>query len=85
MRAFKDASVVYKVKYGKPPVIIYDNISRIVKGNPKVLEILQDDAKDHADEPAVHPSERACARVGLPREDAPASVRGIATWRRPAR
>ncbi|CAG8445004.1 9267_t:CDS:2 [Ambispora leptoticha] len=49
-RAFKHASEVYKAKHGKPPVIIYDNISRIFNENPKILDILQDDAKDNADD-----------------------------------
>ncbi|CAG8448034.1 9025_t:CDS:2 [Ambispora leptoticha] len=49
MDAFKRASAVYKAKNGKPPVIIYDNVSRLVHENPKVLDILQDDAKDNAD------------------------------------
>ena len=46
MKAFKHASAVYKEKHGKPPVIIYDDISNL---NPEVLDILQDDAKDNAD------------------------------------
>ncbi|RHZ49943.1 hypothetical protein Glove_508g5 [Diversispora epigaea] len=49
MEIFRDASVVYKAKHGKPLVIVYDNINRLVKENPKVLDILQDDAKDGAD------------------------------------
>ncbi|CAG8767382.1 11895_t:CDS:2, partial [Ambispora leptoticha] len=50
MGAIKRASEAYKAKHGKPPVIIYDNISRIVNENPKILDILQDDAKDNADD-----------------------------------
>ncbi|CAI2183564.1 1328_t:CDS:2 [Funneliformis geosporum] len=50
MRAFKRASTVYKAKYGKPPVIVYDNVSRLVHKNPEILDILQDDAKDNADD-----------------------------------
>ncbi|CAG8551542.1 17209_t:CDS:2 [Acaulospora morrowiae] len=50
MDAFKRASVVYKAKNGKPPVIVYDNISRLVHKNPEILDILQDDAKDNADD-----------------------------------
>ncbi|CAG8657006.1 7705_t:CDS:2, partial [Acaulospora colombiana] len=42
--------MVYKKKNHKPPVIIYDNMSRIVKENAKILDILQDDAKDNADD-----------------------------------
>ncbi|CAG8707161.1 9320_t:CDS:2, partial [Racocetra fulgida] len=50
MDAFKRASAVYKAKYNKPPVIVYDNISRLVHINPEILDILQDDAKDNADD-----------------------------------
>ncbi|CAG8594227.1 2543_t:CDS:2, partial [Paraglomus brasilianum] len=49
LRAFKHASEVYKAKHGKPPVIVYDNIGKIVNENPKILDILQDDAKKNAD------------------------------------
>jgi len=48
--AIKHASEVYKAKHGKLPVIIYDKISQIVNENPKILDILQDDAKDSADD-----------------------------------
>ncbi|CAG8568627.1 9594_t:CDS:2 [Gigaspora rosea] len=50
MDAFKRASAVYKTKHNKPPVIIYDNLSRLVHINPEILDILQDDAKDNADD-----------------------------------
>ncbi|CAG8735848.1 22006_t:CDS:2, partial [Racocetra persica] len=50
MRAFKRASAVYRAKYKKPPVIVYDNVSRLVHKNPEILDILQDDAKDNADD-----------------------------------
>ncbi|CAG8651761.1 4208_t:CDS:2 [Ambispora gerdemannii] len=50
MEAFKRASEVYKAKHGKPPVIVYDNVSRMVHKNPEILDILQDDAKDNADD-----------------------------------
>ncbi|CAG8720328.1 11875_t:CDS:2, partial [Ambispora leptoticha] len=49
MGAFKLASAVYKKKQGKPPVIVYDNVSRLVHKNPDILDTLQDDAKDNAD------------------------------------
>ncbi|CAG8462981.1 7787_t:CDS:2 [Acaulospora morrowiae] len=49
MDAFNRASAVYKKKYGKPPAIVYDNISQIVNENPKILDVLQDDAKKNAD------------------------------------
>ena len=40
---------MYKAKHGKPPVIVYDNVSRLVNKSPEILDILQDDAKDNAD------------------------------------
>ncbi|GBB88418.1 hypothetical protein RclHR1_00150014 [Rhizophagus clarus] len=49
LEAFKCASAVYKAKHNKPSVIIYDNISKLVNMNPKVLDTLQDDAKMNAD------------------------------------
>ncbi|CAG8484965.1 1071_t:CDS:1, partial [Scutellospora calospora] len=52
MKIFRRASEVYKEKNHKPPVIIYDNMSRIGKENAKILDILQDDAKDNADDRA---------------------------------
>ncbi|RHZ65029.1 hypothetical protein Glove_319g168 [Diversispora epigaea] len=50
MKRFRHACEVYKTKHGKPPVIIYDNINRLVEKNPELLDILQDEAKDNADE-----------------------------------
>src|SRR5205823_187718 len=49
MEIFRHASEVYKKRNHKPPVIIYDNINYIVKENLKILDMLQDDAKDNAD------------------------------------
>ena len=49
MKAFKRVAEKYKVKYGRPAVIIYDNVSRLAHQNPEILDILQDDAKDNAD------------------------------------
>ncbi|RIA92239.1 hypothetical protein C1645_736483 [Glomus cerebriforme] len=49
LRAFRDASEVYKAKHGKPSVIIYGNISRLVHKNPEIIDILQVDAKNYAD------------------------------------
>jgi len=40
---------VYKAKYNKPMVIIYDNISHLVHKNPKILDIPQNGAKHSAD------------------------------------
>ena len=45
MNTFKHASAVYKEKHGKPPVIIYDNISQL---DPEILDYLQSDAYDNA-------------------------------------
>ncbi|RIA81977.1 hypothetical protein C1645_836098 [Glomus cerebriforme] len=50
MNAFKRGAAVYKKKHGKPPVIVYDNVSRLIHKNPEILDILQDDAKDNADD-----------------------------------
>ena len=50
MKIFRRASAGYNAKHGKPPVIIYDNVSRLVNKNPEILDILQDDAKDNADD-----------------------------------
>ena len=50
MDAFKRGAKVYKEKHGKPPVIIYDNVNRLIHKNPEFLDILQDDAKDNADD-----------------------------------
>ncbi|CAG8472111.1 1672_t:CDS:2 [Diversispora eburnea] len=51
MEIFRNVSAAYKAKHGKPLVIIYDNINRLVKKkNPKILDILQEAAKRDADE-----------------------------------
>ena len=49
MKTFKYASEVYKKKYGKPTVIIYDNVNYLAHNDPEILRILQCDAKDNAD------------------------------------
>ena len=48
LRAFEHAAEVYKKKNPchQPPVIVYDNVGRL---DPKILDKLQDDAKDNAD------------------------------------
>lgn len=38
------------MKHGNPPVIIYDNVDRLVPKHAEVLDILQDDAKGNADD-----------------------------------
>ncbi|CAG8460330.1 10615_t:CDS:2 [Acaulospora morrowiae] len=50
LKAFKRAGAVYKAKHNKPPVIVYDNVGRLVNKNPEILDILQDDAKDNVDD-----------------------------------
>ena len=64
LEAFKRASAVYRQKYNKPPVIVYDNIAKLVNVNPKVLDTLQDDAKMNADhrDVFVNDSERSASR-----------------------
>ncbi|GBB88550.1 hypothetical protein RclHR1_01510001 [Rhizophagus clarus] len=49
LKAFKNASAVYKAKHNKLPVIIYDNTSGLVDADPKILDTLQEDAKWSAD------------------------------------
>ncbi|CAG8442788.1 5474_t:CDS:2 [Acaulospora morrowiae] len=50
LKAFKRGAKEYKAKYNKPAVIVYDNVSRLVHKNPEILDILQDDSKDNADD-----------------------------------
>ncbi|RHZ87817.1 hypothetical protein Glove_30g79 [Diversispora epigaea] len=44
-RAFKRAAKAHN----KPPIIVYDNVSRLISENPKILDLLQNDAKGGAD------------------------------------
>ncbi|CAG8783923.1 20780_t:CDS:2, partial [Gigaspora rosea] len=48
--AFERAAAVYKKKYKQPPVLVFDNISVLSKSNPKILDQLQENAKESADE-----------------------------------
>ncbi|RIA96333.1 hypothetical protein C1645_755163 [Glomus cerebriforme] len=41
---------MYKKKYNKPPVIVYDNFNQIDNNYLKILDILKEDAKDNADD-----------------------------------
>ncbi|CAB5378230.1 unnamed protein product [Rhizophagus irregularis] len=50
LQIFRHASEMYKAKYDKPIVIVYDNVSHLVHKNPEILDILQDDAKHNADD-----------------------------------
>ncbi|PKY61119.1 hypothetical protein RhiirA4_485673 [Rhizophagus irregularis] len=49
MKAFKRAAKAYKDKHDRPAVIVYDNVSRLAHESPNILDILQDDTKDNAD------------------------------------
>ena len=46
LKAFQNAAKAYKVKYDRPMVIVYDNVSRL---DPEIICILQNSAKDNAD------------------------------------
>ncbi|CAI2187361.1 15472_t:CDS:2, partial [Funneliformis geosporum] len=46
LKAFKRTAKAYNVKYDRPMVIVYDNVSRL---DPETISILQNDAKDNAD------------------------------------
>ena len=46
MKAFQNAAKAYKVKYDRPMVIVYDNVSRL---DPNIIRTLQNSAKDNAD------------------------------------
>ncbi|CAB4468282.1 unnamed protein product [Rhizophagus irregularis] len=50
LEAFKNGAKRYKMKHSTPPVIIYDNVDRLVPKHAEVLDILQEDAKDNADD-----------------------------------
>ncbi|GES88362.1 P-loop containing nucleoside triphosphate hydrolase protein [Rhizophagus clarus] len=49
LEAFKRASAIYKAKYNKTPVIVYNNINKLANINSKALDTLQDDAKMYTD------------------------------------
>lgn len=44
-----NAAEAFKKKYGRPPVLIIDDINKLAKENPRELEHLQDYAKLWAD------------------------------------
>ncbi|RIA95722.1 P-loop containing nucleoside triphosphate hydrolase protein [Glomus cerebriforme] len=48
-----NAAVSFKKKYGRPIVLILDQVDRIAKNDQEFLEILQDFAKDHADRGSI--------------------------------
>ncbi|GBC04108.1 hypothetical protein RclHR1_05510009 [Rhizophagus clarus] len=45
LKAFQHAAKAHKVKYGRPMVIVYNNVSRL---DPEIISILQNSAKDNA-------------------------------------
>ncbi|CAB5382713.1 unnamed protein product [Rhizophagus irregularis] len=49
-KAFKRTGAVYKRKHNKPPVIVYDNIAKLINVNSKVFDTLQNDAKMNAND-----------------------------------
>ncbi|RUS15768.1 P-loop containing nucleoside triphosphate hydrolase protein [Endogone sp. FLAS-F59071] len=49
MAAFRRSAAKYKAKYNKPAVLILDDISKLAKNHPNVIEKLQDIAKVVAD------------------------------------
>ncbi|UZO18306.1 uncharacterized protein OCT59_009622 [Rhizophagus irregularis] len=42
LEAFKNSGTVYKTKHNKLPVIVYDNISRLINTNPKYLSAVKE-------------------------------------------
>ena len=50
MQPLVDAAAKFKAKYGRPMVLVIDSADRLAKQCPAFLEILQDFAKDSADE-----------------------------------
>ncbi|RPA89366.1 hypothetical protein L873DRAFT_1822975, partial [Choiromyces venosus 120613-1] len=47
---FHNQAKVFKKNKGRSPVLVLDNIDRLAQANPKLLNILQDMAKDAADD-----------------------------------
>ncbi|RHZ79006.1 hypothetical protein Glove_152g9 [Diversispora epigaea] len=46
---FNRVAKIYKTKYDKPAVIVYNNISQLIHEDSKILDVLQDDAKENVD------------------------------------
>ncbi|GBC07423.1 hypothetical protein RclHR1_07450011 [Rhizophagus clarus] len=46
LKTFQHAAEAYKIKYDRPMVIVYDNVSRL---DPEIICTLQNSAKDNAD------------------------------------
>ena len=66
LNAFKRIAKAYKAKHNKPPVIIYDNVSRLARTDPDILYVLQDDAKDNADKKS-YIAVFVCSEVVVPK------------------
>ncbi|RPA90978.1 hypothetical protein L873DRAFT_1820191 [Choiromyces venosus 120613-1] len=49
-KEFDNQAKVFKKNKGRSPVLVLDNINRLAEANPKLLNILQDMAKDAADD-----------------------------------
>ncbi|CUS11267.1 unnamed protein product [Tuber aestivum] len=47
---FTRQAKIYRQKTNRPPVLVLDNVNRLAAGNPGLLNILQDIAKDAADD-----------------------------------
>ncbi len=48
-RVLKEQGKNFLTKYGRPLVVVIDNINRLAQKDPNLLEALQDLAKDGAD------------------------------------
>ncbi|CAG8793929.1 2188_t:CDS:2, partial [Dentiscutata erythropus] len=49
LNAFERAAAVYKKKYKKLPVLVFDNINVLDKVHPEIIDLLQDNAKMSVD------------------------------------
>ncbi|PUU80069.1 P-loop containing nucleoside triphosphate hydrolase protein [Tuber borchii] len=47
---FHNQAKLFKIKNGRTPVLVLDNVNRLAQDNPKLLNVLQDMAKDAADD-----------------------------------
>lgn len=49
---FKETAAWYKNKFGKMPVIVFDNVNYLAEKNPDILEVIQKGAKQAIDDRA---------------------------------
>ncbi|PWW73566.1 hypothetical protein C7212DRAFT_365847 [Tuber magnatum] len=49
-KEFRHQAEVFEKNKGRPPVLVLDNVNRLAQRNPELLNILQDIAKDAADD-----------------------------------